>query len=87
MRLEGRELGKLNNKMVVPAANIATYVAITDGPVVAPVITPRPNDFNSNRIYRGEANVCTKWSRRKLPQNHRANLCAIRVGDAVRIER
>src|ERR1022692_3952787 len=53
----------------------------------APVITPGPSDFNSNRIHRAEANVGTRESERKLPTNQCANPLTILHCDTVQIER
>ena len=62
-------------RSLVPSCAPATeYVAIPDGSSsAAPVITPGPSDFNSNRIHRAGANVGTKESERELPANHSAN--------------
>jgi hypothetical protein len=46
----------------------------------APVITPGPSDFNSNRIHRDRANVGAKESMRKPPTDHNVNLLTILHG-------
>src|SRR4029077_9448065 len=60
---------------LVPSCVPATeYVAMPDGSSsAAPVITPGPSDFNSNRIHRAGANVGTKELKRKLSMNQRAD--------------
>jgi hypothetical protein len=52
----------------------------------APVITPGPSDFNSNRIHRDGANGGAKQSERTLPTNHSAHLFTIQDGASYKIE-
>src|ERR1019366_809665 len=59
-------------RSLVPSCAPATeYVAIPDGSSsAAPVITPGPSDFHSNRIHRAGTKVDTKKLERKPPTNH-----------------
>jgi hypothetical protein len=57
------------------------YVAMPDGSSsAAPVKTPGPSDFNSNRIQRAGAMVGTKESEHKSPASDRANPLTILHG-------
>src|ERR1039457_2958512 len=58
-----RALSAVQSSLVPSCAPATEYVAMPDGSSsAAPVITPGPSDFNSNRIHRDGANVGTKES-------------------------
>src|SRR6202049_1355487 len=66
----------------IPSCAPATeYVAMPDGSSsAAPVMTPGPSDFNSNRLHRAGANIGTKGLGRKAPANHSTNPLTILHG-------
>src|ERR1035438_9441286 len=53
----------------------------------APVITPGPSDFHSNRVHRAGANVGTKELERKPPTNHGSDPLTILHGAPYRSNR
>src|SRR6266481_4326909 len=73
--ISGHVRSAVERSLVPSCAPATEYVAMPDGSSsAAPLITPGPSDFTSNRIHRAGAGVGTKSSEHKLPTNHSANL-------------
>jgi hypothetical protein len=64
--ISGHVRSAVQRSLVPSCAPATDYVAIPEGSSsAAPVITPGPRDFNSNRIHRAVADVGTKHLVRK----------------------
>src|SRR6202167_5996845 len=72
--ISGHVRSAVQRSLVPSCAPAIEYVAMPDGSSsAAPVITPGPSDFNSNRINRDGANVDTKDS---LPRGNSLRITA-----------
>src|SRR6202167_6060696 len=69
--MSGHVRSAVQRSLVPSCAPATEYVAMPDGSSsAAPVITPGPSDFNSNRVHRAGANFVTKELDRKPPTNY-----------------